>query len=146
MIPLIFHFVANTPPTDPLDKILPWVTTFVLGVLGLVFGKVWGKREAQGMRIEEPVPTVPTRKVAGYVTWDSFQPIVTRMDRLERHLDEVRTEQSAQFKEILEAGSQRSERLSTHMDDIARAIHSRIDDMMRDAQHNHTHPKRTPGR
>jgi hypothetical protein len=115
---------------DPLDKILPWITTFVAMVLAAVF-KVQADR-ARALRLEEPVPTVPTRKVAGFVTWDSLQPIVTRMDRLERHLDEVRREQSDQFKEILEAGSQRADNLRTHLDDVARAIHSRIDDIHRD--------------
>lgn len=127
---MLFELIlANAAPAvDPLDKILPWVTTFVLGVLGLVFGKVWGKREAQGMRLEEPMPTVPTRKVAGAVTWDSFAPLVARMDRLERHLDDVRKEQSDQFKELLEAGAAREQRLVDKVDDVARALHSRIDD------------------
>jgi hypothetical protein len=126
--PALLTLLANTPPTDPLDKILPWVTTFVLGVLGLVFGKVWGKREATATRLEDPVPTVPTRKVPGIVTWDHLQPLIQRMDRLERHIDDVRKEQSDQFKELLEAGAAREQRLVDKVDDVARAIHSRIDD------------------
>jgi len=138
---MLFDFIANTPP-DPLDKILPWVTTFVVAVLAAVF-KVQAEREkAKAVRIEEPMPTVPTRKVPGIVTWNDLQPLVQRMDRFEKHLDEVRREQSDQFKEILEAGSTRESRLTTHLDDVARAIHSRIDDMMRD----HLHSKPRSGR
>jgi hypothetical protein len=129
------ELLLNLPPADPLDKILPWVTTFVVAVLAAVF-KVQAEREkAKSLRIEDPVPTVPTRKVFNNVTWNDLQPIISRMDRLEKHLDEVRKEQSDQFKEILEAGSTREARLTSHMDDVARAIHSRIDDMMRDTLH-----------
>jgi hypothetical protein len=135
---LIDMMLANAAPAaDPLDKILPWVTTFVVAVITAVLGRALGKKEAQSMRLEEPVPTVPTRKVPGIVTWNDLQPLVQRMDRFEKHLDEVRREQTDQFKEILEAGATRAESLRTHMDDFARAIHSRIDDLMRD----HNHPK-----
>ena len=127
---------------DPLKQILPWVTTFVVAVLSVVLGKKMGKAEAQGMRVEGPVPTVPTTKVPGFVTWDHLQPIITRMDRLEKHLDDVRKEQSDQFKQILEAGSTRETRLTTHVDDIARAIHSRLDDVIRD----YSQPKLPRGR
>lgn len=133
---MLFDLIANTPP-DPLDKILPWVTTFVVAVLAAVF-KVQAEK-AKAMRLEEPVPTVPTRKVPGLVTWNDLQPLIQRMDRFEKHLDEVRKEQSDQFKEILEAGSAREHRLTTHVDDVARAIHSRIDDLMRD--HHHAKPR-----
>lgn len=133
--------LADTAPsTDPLDKVLPWVSTFVAMVLAAVF-KVQADK-AKALRIEEPVPTIPTRKVFNNVTWNDLQPIITRMDRMEKHLDDVRKEQSDQFKEILEAGSTREHRLTTHVDDVARAIHSRLDDVIRD-QH---HPKPTTRR
>jgi hypothetical protein len=138
MIPHFLSLLAETPTPDPLDKILPWVTAFVAMVLAAVF-KVQ-ESKAKAMRLEEPVPVIPTRKVFANVTWNDLQPIITRMDRLEKHLDEVRREQSDQFKEILEAGSTRENRITTHMDDVARAIHSRIDDMMRD---NHQPKPRT---
>lgn len=132
---MMLELLANAVPAvpaDPLDKILPWVTTFVIAVITAVLGRALGKKEAQSMRLDEPVPTIPTRKVFNNVTWNDLQPIITRMDRLEKHLDEVRKEQSEQYKEILEAGSTRESRLTTHLDDVARAIHSRIDEMMRD--------------
>jgi hypothetical protein len=132
---------APPPPPDPLDKILPWVTTFVVAVITAVLGRALGKKEAQSLRLEEPMPTVPTRKVFNNVTWSDLQPLISRMDRLEKHLDEVRKEQTDQFKEILEAGATRAESLRTHMDDMARAIHSRIDDLMRD--HNPPNRPRT---
>lgn len=137
---MLLELMADVAPADPLDKILPWVTTFVAMVLAAVF-KVQADK-AKALRIEEPVPTVPTRKVFNNVTWNDLQPIISRMDRLEKHLDEVRREQSEQYKEILEAGSTREHRLTTHMDDMARAIHSRIDDLMRD----HHQPKPTTRR
>jgi hypothetical protein len=139
MIPHLLTFLADATPADPLDKILPWVTTFVAMVLAAVF-KVQADK-AKAMRLEEPVPTVPTRKVFNNVTWNDLHPIITRMDRLEKHLDEVRKEQSDQFKEILEAGSTRESRLTHHLDDVARALHSRIDDMMRDQNHQNHQPK-----
>lgn len=123
---LLIDILANTPPADPLDKILPWVSTFVAMVLAAVF-KVQAEK-AKALKIEDPVPTVPTRKVPGIVTWDHLQPLIARMDRLERHIDDVRKEQSDQFKELLEAGSAREQRLIDKVDDVARAIHSRIDD------------------
>ena len=137
MIPHYLTILSNTPPADPLATILPWVTTFVAMVLAAVFKMQASK--AQSLKLEEPMPTVPTRKVPGFVTWDHLQPIITRMDRLEKHLDDVRKEQSDQFKEILEAGSTREHRLTTHVDDVARAIHSRLDDVIRD-----NHQPKTP--
>lgn len=135
MLLIDMMLASSAPAADPLDKILPWITTFVGVVLAAVF-KVQADK-AKALRLEEPVPTVPTRKVFNNVTWSDLQPLISRMDRLEKHLDEVRKEQTDQFKEILEAGATRAESLRTHMDDMARAIHSRIDDLMRD----HTHPK-----
>lgn len=142
---LITLFLATTPAGDDQvsTKVLYGVITAIFTGMALVAGKTMGKKEAQSMRLDEPVPTIPTRKVPGFVTWDHLQPLITRMDRLEKHLDDVRKEQSDQFKEILEAGSTRESRLTTHLDDVARAIHSRIDDMMRDANHNH-HPATKP--
>lgn len=120
----------------------------LIGVIGAIFsgvalllGRKIGRDQAATLKLEEPVPTVPTRKVAGYVTWDSVAPLISRIDRMERHLDEVRREQSDQFREILQAGATRAESLRTHMDDMARAIHSRIDEMHRHAIPHH--PKTT---
>jgi hypothetical protein len=123
---ILTEMLLANAPVDPLDKILPWISTFVVAVIAAVF-KVQADR-AKAVRVEEPVPTVPTRKVPGAVTWDSFGPLVARMDRLERHLDDVRKEQSDQFKELLEAGSAREQRLLDKVDSMARALHSRIDE------------------
>lgn len=127
MIPILDMLAqaATTHPPDPLDKILPWVTTFVAMVLAAVF-KVQAEK-AKAVRLDTPVPTVPTSKVPGVVTWDHLNPLIQRIDRLERHIDEVRREQSDQFKELLEAGATRESRLVDKIDDVARAIHARID-------------------
>lgn len=134
---MLTEMLLANAPVDPLDKILPWITTILGVVLGFVF-KIQANAAAErakqaeekvkSLRVEEPVPTVPTRKVPGAVTWDSFAPLVARMDRMERHLDDVRKEQSDQFKELLEAGAAREQRLVDKVDDVARALHSRIDD------------------
>lgn len=132
MIPHLLTLMTTTPAAPatniPGDWVLALVGLIITTLLGGLVGKKIGKTEAQGMRLEEPVPTVPTRKVPGLVTWDHLQPLIQRMDRLERHIDDVRKEQSDQFKELLEAGAAREQRLVDKVDEMARAIHARIDD------------------
>jgi hypothetical protein len=132
--PMLFEFpiLANLPP-DPLDKILPWITTFVGVVLAAVF-KVQADK-AKALRIEDPVPTVPVRKVPGVPSWNDHSNLVERVGRLESHIDKMRDEQAEQFRDLLIAGATRQEaivkQLSDKIDTVARDWHGRLDAISR---------------
>lgn len=123
--------IAQAAPAGQVSgEVLIAVIGAIFSGVSLMLGKMLGKKEATAMRVESPVPTIPTMKIPAAVSWNDLHPIVQRIDRMERHLDEVRKEQAEQFREILEAGATRADRLTHHMDDVARAIHARIDGLM----------------
>lgn len=135
MIPPLIQLLANVPPAAS-DSVSGNVLVAIIGAIfsgfALLYGKRQGIKEAtNNITLQSPVPEVPTRKVPGAVTWDHLQPLIQRIDRMERHLDEVRKEQSDQYRETLEAGGAREHRIITHLDDVARAIHARIDTIMK---------------
>lgn len=139
LIPL---FLANTPPPDPLDKILPWVTAFVVAVLGVVFkfqANAAAERAKQAedkvksLRLESPVPEVPVamRKIAGVPSWNDHSTLVERVARLENHIDRMRDEQAEQYRDILTSGANRQaeivKQLSEKIDEVAVEWHRRLD-------------------
>ena len=128
------NFLADAAVTDHLIS-GEWLIA-VIGALAsgaaLLLGKRQGIKEAtNNVTLQSPVPTVPFQKVQGNVTWDHFQPLVTRMDRLESHLDKVRKEQSDQYREILDAGAQREQRMTTHFDTTVLNMTNRIDSLLK---------------
>lgn len=116
---MILHYLADAGgQTSDLATILPWVTTFVLGVIGAVMGpklkKQW-KEEAlkeAHVTIRTPVPTIHTKEEVELVT----------QDELNGHL--IRIESN--FREIQKALAKER--------DIARQaqsnVHARLDKMM----------------
>ncbi len=141
MIPIL-DILANTPPADPLDKILPWVTAFVVAVLSIVFktqANAAAERAKQAedkvksLRLEPPVPEVPVamRKVPGSPTWSDHGSLVDRVARLEGHVEQMRTEQAEQFRDILNSGANRQaeivRQLSEKIDQVAVEWHRRLD-------------------
>ena len=139
LIPL---FLATTGQADPLDKILPWVTTVLGVVLGFVF-KLQANASAErakqaedkvrSLRLETPVPEVPVamRKIAGVPSWNDHSTLVERVARLENHIDRMRNEQAEQYRDILTSGANRQaeivKQLSEKIDEVAVDWHRRLD-------------------
>lgn len=106
-----------------------WILA-VLGALGTILAGIYGHakgKSAQRFSLEAPVPEVPFRKVPGVPSWNDHLTLIARVDRLEKHIDDLRKEQAEQFKDILEAGSERERRLADKIDAVAREWHARMD-------------------
>lgn len=70
---MLFELIASTPPhPDPLDKILPWITTFVVAVISAVIGKKVS--DAKKVRVEpNPFPIELSEKVATKEELDALE-------------------------------------------------------------------------
>jgi hypothetical protein len=112
-----------------------WLTGIVvaiIGAVGAIYARTRGRAEgrAENITLGEPVPTVPVQKIYGPVTWDQHKSLVDRVGRLEATTIELRRDMAVQFRELLEAGGQRENRIAEKLDGIARGIHHRIDRQM----------------
>lgn len=115
---MMMYLAEAISQTSELTTILPWVTTFVLGVIGAVATPALKKRwKEEALRdahvtISTPVPTIHTKEEVELVT----------QDELNGHL--IRIE--ANFREIKDALAKER--------DVARTaqsnVHSRLDEVM----------------
>lgn len=97
-------------------------------ITALVGGGLYKLKEAKDtVKIEKPVPTVPVLLKETFATKTELADVKNHVLRVERSVGEIRREQSEQFKELLEAGEGRAERLSEKMDHGLRAVHARLD-------------------
>lgn len=98
-------------------------------ITALVGGGLYKYREGakNSMKIEKPVPTVPVAIRENFATKRELADVKSHVLRVEGSVAEVRREQSEQFKELLEAGEGRAERISDRMDSGLRAVHARLD-------------------
>jgi len=137
MIQILAEAAAGADPMISGDWVLKLVAAFFTGV-ALLAGRYWGRKEASGMRLEDPVPEVPTRKVSTPPSWDAHRALADRVTRQEQisnelrtDLQEVRKEAAESYKELMSAGNERERSISDKLDGIARSIHSRIDELMK---------------
>lgn len=112
-----------------------WVITLIGAIfsgLALLLGKKMGKAEAQGMRLEDPVPEIPTRtrKISQPPSWDQHEALIRRVTVIESELKQLRDENSREYKQLLEAGAAREHRIMDKMDAIARDWHERMDKLI----------------
>lgn len=84
------------------------------------------------VKLEHPVPEVPVTVTRKYSppTFAQHMDTVRRVDRLEHAVGEIRREAAENYKELMLAGEARANRLIDKMDDVARAFHSRVDELM----------------
>jgi hypothetical protein len=127
---------AATPGVSPeaVGIIIASVITALIG--GGLLGKKVG--ETQRIRLAEPVPPITTYKGTSPPTWDQHSVLRDRVSCLEHTVAEQRRDMAIQFRELLQAGGERELRLAEKLDGIARGIHHRIDEIMRDATAPHT--------
>jgi hypothetical protein len=131
--------LAAAAPADPqlsgawvlalLGKIFAGAVLIIGAVFtGVKRGEKKEREKVKGqISLEPPIPEVPVRKVMTPVTYEQHKALADRMTKAEVEIKEVRAAQSSQFVKILEAGQERETRLTDKLDNIARAIHARID-------------------
>jgi len=124
---------ADAAPAVPVDKLLPWLSSLVIGLVGLVLrsqAKRKGFEEGRKQTLQiEPSPLL-VAKAPQPPSWEQHRELIRRVSVVEEELEELRKEQARQYREILIAGSERESRLADKLDGVARAIHSRIDELM----------------
>lgn len=133
------HLLATAAPDQLISG--DWILKLVAAVgaaSALVIGKIWGRREAEGVIVRDPVPEVPTRKVSTPPSWDAHTALCDRMTRQEvisnelRHdLGEVRKDMAQQYRELMHAGHERETNITDKLDGMARGIHARIDELIK---------------
>ena len=127
-IPWWWPMMAEAVPVDPQIS-GNWILA-VLGALGTLAAGFYGHakgKSSQQVTLNSPVPTVPFQKVPGVPSWNDHMSLMARMDRMEKHLDDLRDEQAKQYKDILEHGSVREQRIVDKIDAVAREWHARLD-------------------
>jgi hypothetical protein len=135
----MLELMANAGAADPLDKILPWLSALVIGVLGVVFkfqANAAAERAKQAedqvksLRLEEPVPEIPTRmrKVFNPPSWDQHVALERRVGVLETDLKAAEEKAAAQYLSLIEAGHARENSIKEKMDAQTRELHARLDD------------------
>ena len=120
----------------------------VVGVAIGAAGSAWivafrkgQKSTAKDVRIEEPVPEIPVRKVYTPPTFSQHQDLVRRVtlieadakahrEYVEAQLRDIRREGGEQFVKLMTAGEQRKDAIMESMNDMVRAFHSRVDQLL----------------
>ena len=140
--------LANAAP----DPMIPWslLTAFILAAIPIL-GAVWLKARAVGVKsanegrdvtLKDPMPEMPVKRVYSPPSFSQHMNVVDRVVKLEKEADElreafhkesaaIRRDLSKQYVEILHAGHERENRISDKLDDIARAFHSRVDELVK---------------
>jgi hypothetical protein len=132
MVLLILAATAAQHAPDPQIS-----GNWLLGVIGAIFsgaalvlGKYWGRTaERQERTVTISGQPLQYTNVPGVASLNDITQLTARIDRIEDDVRELRTDQAAQFKDLLEAGSSRETRLMEKMDSIAREWHRRLDDL-----------------
>ena len=121
-----------------------WITAFVVAVVGAVGASLAAYKKGQAspkMKIDEPVPEIPVRKVYTPPTFSQHQDLVRRVtmieadakahrEYVEAQLRDIRREGGEQFVKLMTAGEQRKDAIMESMNDMVRAFHSRVDQLI----------------
>lgn len=129
------NLIANTADESP--QLLPWITTFVVAVIGAVgaaFARKQGRQEAdqRSVNLKDPVPEVPVVLKQQFATRHELCEVRSHIQRVEQQVGEIRDEQRQQFKELLQAGESRAERLGERLSAEIRGVHQRVDEFYRE--------------
>lgn len=96
--------------TDPLisGNWLIGVAVAIIGALSTAAVAIIGKLKVdeakrQTVTLQEPLPEFPTRKVSTPPSWDAHRAVCDRVSRLEEAFGEMRREQAAQYRDMMQA-------------------------------------------
>ena len=121
-----------------------WLTAFVVALVGAVGAALAAYKKGQAspkVKIDEPVPEIPVRKVYTPPTFSQHQDLVRRVtmieadakahrEYVEAQLRDIRREGGEQFVKLMTAGEQRKDAIMESMNDMVRAFHSRVDQLI----------------
>lgn len=151
---MIPDLLANTTDPDSLISGAWLIKIFSTSIIAIgTAGAAWivalRRGERQGVEkergkaftLQDPVPELPVKRVYSPPSFSQHMNVVDRVVKLEKEADElreafhkesaaIRRDLSKQYVEILHAGHERENRISDKLDDIARAFHSRVDDLL----------------
>jgi len=99
------------------------------------------KERGKAVLLQDPVPEFPVKRVYSPPSFAQHMNVVDRVVKLEKEADElreafhaesaaIRRDLSKQYVEILKAGHERENRITDKLDDISRAFHSRVDELL----------------
>lgn len=126
----MMNLLAETVAADPMisgDWMLKLIGALFTGA-ALVLGRYWGKKEESAkLTLPNPMPEMPFRKVDRAVSFDQHSALDARVARIENHLDRIERDGAMQYKQILEAGSERELRMTEVLAQGLREVHARLD-------------------
>ncbi len=119
-MPMMAQAAQATPPApDPLDKLLPWITAFVVAVIGAV-GASLAHKSGKASRVQiDPLP-LPVKMEDHFVTRREFE-------KLETTVLIGATKMEQLFTRAVEKIEERDERLSLRIDDRDERLTSKIE-------------------
>jgi hypothetical protein len=116
---------------DEVLKLLGWISTFTLAIIGAILGPILKKRWKEEAKAESTVTLsgqpIHVQNTPGFVTFNDIKPLTDRMERFDQDLRDLRRDQGEQYKQLLESGQERETRIKDKMDDVARDWHARLD-------------------
>lgn len=122
-----------------------WITAFVVSVIGAIAGPfvAYKKGKSAQVKLPDPMPEMPVRKVYTPPTFSQHQDLVRRVSQLETEtrqhreyvetqLRDIRREQSEQFVKLMNAGESRKDAIMESMNEMVRGFHERVDLLLMD--------------
>lgn len=102
------------------------------GAVVLVVKALRARMQRNKVTLQEPVPDIPVTMTRKYnpPTFSQHMEVVRRVGALEHSVGEIRREAAENYKELMMAGEARTNRMMDKLDDVARAFHSRVDDLV----------------
>lgn len=122
MMPLL---ALDTP--DP-GTFLQWIQVLLyLGGGVLLFQTIKEKMGKRGpVEVAQPISARVTQEIPP-VSQEAVSGLARRMDHLERQFTELRETQGEQYREILQSGAGREQRINEHIDSAVGSVHKRLD-------------------
>lgn len=110
-----------------------WLTAMIVAIIGAI-GGVYVKARKDGEDAREvTIKGQPLRmmKTDRPVSFDQHNALDARVARIENHLDRIERDNGQQYRQLLEAGAEREMRLTEFFGVGLRAVHERLDAMLK---------------
>ena len=95
---------------------------------GILLGHAKGKASQEITIKDQPVQFQKSQRP---VSFDQHASLEQRVGRIEVHLDVIQRDQANQYRQIIEAGSERELRLTETLNRGLREVHERLDGLMK---------------
>lgn len=108
----------------------------IIGALTTFAGVLLGMRMKNQLELRAKGEEKTNEEAARVYTPPTFyqhRQLEQRVVRLEQGIEDLRKDQAEKFTQLLQAGQERADRLIDKMDDVARAYHARVDQLMQHA-------------